>query len=208
LSRQQREAVGRFLTGIAAANGIIDRKEVSALRAAYRALDIGVDQLNELLEQSNRSSDEPIEVDPGDRSDQPGEAIPARAPAPSTIGLTFDEGLLKRLMAETEEVAAMLKQAMLDDTIPDISERQPVLPANDCRFESLHARFHAMLAQLLTRPAWPRTEFELLARSCSLMPDGALDAVNTWAYELFDDPIVVEQGDQLEVQIHLIETRR
>ena len=32
LAREQREAVGRFLTGIAAANGIIDRKEVSALR--------------------------------------------------------------------------------------------------------------------------------------------------------------------------------
>ena len=32
LTREQREAVGRFLTGIAAANGIIDRKEVTALR--------------------------------------------------------------------------------------------------------------------------------------------------------------------------------
>ena len=34
MTREQREAVGRFLTGIAAANGIIDRKEVTALRAA------------------------------------------------------------------------------------------------------------------------------------------------------------------------------
>ena len=35
LTREQREAVGRFLTGIAAANGIIERKEVTALRSAY-----------------------------------------------------------------------------------------------------------------------------------------------------------------------------
>ena len=39
------------------------------------------------------------------------------------------------------------------------------------------------------------------------MPDGAFDAVNSWAYEQFDDPIIVEQGDQLEVQSHLVESR-
>ena len=32
LDREQREAVGRFLTGLAAANGVIDRKEVAACR--------------------------------------------------------------------------------------------------------------------------------------------------------------------------------
>ena len=53
-----------------------------------------------------------------------------------------------------------------------------------------------MLSQLLSRPMWRRTEFESLARACKLMPDGALDAVNTWAYELFDDPIVIEQGEE------------
>ena len=66
LTREQREAVGRFLTGIAAANGIIDRKEVTALRTAYRALDIGVDQLNILLEEFRRASQEPVEVERGE----------------------------------------------------------------------------------------------------------------------------------------------
>ena len=39
------------------------------------------------------------------------------------------------------------------------------------------------------------------------MPAGALDAVNTWAYELFDDPIVIEQGEELHIQSHLVEDR-
>ena len=78
LTREQREAVGRFLTGIAAANGIIDRKEVTALRAAYRALDIGVDQLNRLLEEFRRASQEPVEVERADPDSEAGEAIPAR----------------------------------------------------------------------------------------------------------------------------------
>ncbi len=38
------------------------------------------------------------------------------------------------------------------------------------------------------------------------MPAGVLDAVNDWAFELFDDPILVELGDSLEIQTHLLET--
>ena len=92
LSREQREAVGRFLTGIAAANGIIDRKEVTALRTAYRALDIGVDQLNSLLDEFRRSSQEPIEVERGEPSAESGEAIPARGGRNRSDGFALDEG--------------------------------------------------------------------------------------------------------------------
>jgi hypothetical protein len=52
---------------------------------------------------------------------------------------------------------------------------------------------------------WSRAEFESLARACGVMPSGALDAVNTWAYDLFNDPILIEQDEQLEVQTHLVE---
>jgi hypothetical protein len=58
---------------------------------------------------------------------------------------------------------------------------------------------------LLTRPVWNRAEFDSLARDLKLMPAGALDAVNTWAYELFDDPIVAERGDELLIQSQLVE---
>ena len=63
-----------------------------------------------------------------------------------------------------------------------------------------------MLAQLLGRPTWARLEFNSLARSHNLMPSGALDAVNDWAFQLFDDPIVIEQGDQFQIQTQLLET--
>jgi hypothetical protein len=205
LSREQRETVGQFLTGIAAANGIIDRKEVTALRTAYRALDIGVDQLNNLLEEFRRTSQEPIEVERGETHAESGETIPARAQASRRDGFTLDESVLRRLMAETEKVAAMLGEAMREEGIVDESEQLSVAPLIDPRFQALDARFHAILAKLLSRPAWPRAEFETLARACGVMPAGALDALNSWAYELFDDPILIEQDEQLEVQSHLVE---
>jgi uncharacterized tellurite resistance protein B-like protein len=206
-SREQREAVGRFLTGIAAANGIIDRKELSALRTVYRALDIGVDQLNGLLEESRRASQEPIEVERGDPSAESGEAIPARSAVSGPAGLVLDESILKRLMAETERVAAMLGEAMRDESPTDESEQPTIAWAVDPRFDALDGRFHSILATLLTRRAWQRAEFESLARACNLMPAGALDAVNTWAYDRFDDPIIIEHGQELGIQSHLVETR-
>jgi len=210
LTREQREAVGRFLTGIAAANGIIDRKEVTALRNAYRALDIGVDQLNGLLEEFRRASQEPVEIQSGEQFSEQGETIPARPQAKTESGFTLDEGLLRRLMAETQAVAKMLGEAMRDENIAEEGEDRPtvpVVPLKESRFASLDIRFHSMLSRLLTRPVWCRAEFDSLAREFKLMPDGTLDAINDWSVGAFDDSIIVDQGGELEIQSQLLESR-
>ncbi len=210
LTREQREAVGRFLTGIAAANGIVDRKEVTALRAAYRALDVGVEQLNRLLEEFRRASQEPVEVERADPDSEAGEAIPARGRQPDGAGIALDEGLLARLLAETQAVAQILGEAMQDEFAADDDEgasATPVARVKDSRFESLETRFHAILSQLLTRSVWRRSDFDSLAREYKLMPGGALEAVNSWAYERFDDPIILEHGEEYEVQSHLVESQ-
>ena len=206
LTHDQREAVGRFLTGLAVAGGIIDSKEISALKNAYRALDVGVDELNMLIEESRRASGEPVEVERGEDSASLGEIIPPKPQSRSSAGIVLDDRRLSAILAETQIVIETLGKAMLD---PDSSKDSPeptTLPANDPRFEALDARYHAMLAQLLGRPVWQRLEFNSIARSHNLMPSGALDAVNDWAFELFDDPIVVEEGDQFQIQIHLLES--
>jgi len=208
LTREQREAVGRLLTGIAAANGIIDRKEVTALRNAYRALDIGVDQLNTLLEESRRASQEPVEVQGADETSEQGEVIPPKPKEQERGGFTLDRSLFRRIMAETEDVSVMLGKAMRNENVADEGQHQPTLPATpviDPRFGTLDTRFHAMLSQLLTRAVWLRTDFNSLARELKLMPDGVLDKINEWSLDAFDDPIIVDQGGELEIQSHLLE---
>jgi len=211
LTKDQRESVARFLTGIAAANGVIDRKEVTALRSAYRALDVEVDHLNKLLEEFRRASQEPVEVQRGDQTFAQGEPIPARPLATETGGFTLDEGLLRRLMADTQAVAEMLGEAMRDADSgagKEPGELATVAVSNDFRFDGLDVRFHAILSRLLGRQIWQRAEYESLAREFNLMPEGTLDAVNTWSYEVFDDPIIVDDGNEFEVQTHLWESQK
>jgi uncharacterized tellurite resistance protein B-like protein len=213
LTRQQREAVGRFLIGIAAANGNIDRKEVTALRSAYRALDIEVDHLNKLLEEFRRASQEPIEVQQADETSARGEAIPPKPKPQETGGFKLDQNLLRQLMADTKVVAQMLGDAMLngDRSLTD-EEGSPrpfqVIPLKDPRFGNLDVRYHNILSRLLTRPIRLRTDFDSLARELKLMPDGALDAINEWSFDTFGDPIIVDQGGELEIQSHLLESQQ
>ncbi len=159
-----------------------------------------------LIEESRRARDEPVEVEHGEDSDPLGETIPPRLQSRPSAGIVLDDRRLSAILAETQIVIETLGKAMLDPDTPEETSEPATLAANDPRFESLDARYHAMLALLLGRPVWQRLEFNSLARSHNLMPSGAFDAVNDWAFELFDDPIVVEQGDQFQIQIHLLES--
>jgi uncharacterized tellurite resistance protein B-like protein len=205
LTHEQRQAVGKFLTEIAAANGIIDRKELTALRSAYRALDIGVDELNSFVAEFRRRTLDPVEIQKGEERLDSGETIPAR-PEPGA-GIVFDARRLERIMRETQEVWVTLGNVMQceDEEVPQplpsvASERE-----YDPRFATLNPRFHRVMSSLLDRPKWRRAEFDALARSHNLMPAGALDSINDWAYSLFDDPIIVDYGDELEIDSRLME---
>ncbi len=64
---------------------------------------------------------------------------------------------------------------------------------------------HAQLLQeLLGKQEWPRDEYERLAASFKLMPDGAMETLNEWAYEKFDDAII-EDEDPALIHISIIQ---
>ncbi|MEA2592954.1 MAG: hypothetical protein QOD62_2785, partial [Actinomycetota bacterium] len=119
----------------------------------------------------------------------------------------------EKLMQETRQVASMLDVAMQSGGTDvgageEAEEHEPVpvppRPAADARFEGLDGRYRAILAELCTRPCWPRGDFEALVRRHSLMPSGTLDVINGWAYERFDDPILEGEGEDLIVHAQLV----
>ena len=218
LTVEQREAIGLFLVGVAAANGTIDRKEITALRSAYKALGVDVGILNQLLDEFRRAMREPVEVYRPTSPPQPGEAIPPRPDGGAAV--TLDENLLRRILGETHEVARMLGEAMReidpDESEPAITDipveplpppPPPLPPVTDRRFEGLDLRYHSALAELLTRTVWSKGDFEELVRRHSLMPSGTLDVVNEWAQDRLDDLIIEDGGDGLTVNTSLITER-
>lgn len=70
-------------------------------------------------------------------------------------------------------------------------------------FSGLDPRHARLLRELVERPDWPRTEFDRLAREFGLMPGAAMENLNAWAFDRFDD-LLVEEGDPVHVNLHLI----
>ena len=65
-------------------------------------------------------------------------------------------------------------------------------------------RSHAeLLARLAIQREWPRSAYEEIARACRLMPDGALEIINEWSFEKFDEPLI-EDGDVLTIELPLL----
>lgn len=96
LSRKHRQVVGEFLVGIAASDEEVCEAEIAALRIAYRTLEIDEEELDRLLlpyQPQNTGIDDP-----------------------DSSAVQIDPAVIAQIMAETREVAELLRQAMTDDS--------------------------------------------------------------------------------------------
>ena len=155
---------------------------------------------------SEKGLAEPVEVQPENRSTDTGEPIPPR-PGPGSP-LRLDEARVERLLRETRQVGHLLDEAMLEgqpeEEVPKVMPSGPANAAANGRFAGLVVRYHAVLAELGTRASWTRTDFETLVRKHSLMPSAALDVINEWSQDRFDELILEDKGDDLIVHAELV----
>src|SRR5262249_41512212 len=129
-------------------------------------LEIGVDQVNSLLEEFRRSSQEPIEVECAQAAVESGEAIPPRATASRSNGFALHQAVLRRLMAETEQVAEMLGAASRAEDAAEQAEQPSIwAPARPC-LAVLADACPAFCSTLLRPPGPTMVDFDFLATAC------------------------------------------
>lgn len=143
------------------------------------------------------AADEPVAVTPAVA--EPLHPIPARPPN----GL--DPERLARIRAETERSSAMLAEVFSDDEAPAPAEEDNQAGSADL-WAGLGVEYAGLATRLLVRPEWSREEFDSLARGAGLMPDGALESINEWAFDRFDEPLV-EDGDLIVVNAALLQNK-
>src|SRR5262249_35137684 len=108
--------------------------------------------------------------------------------------IALDTARLARTRAETAEVGRFLGKIFVDDqshAAVDEAAMSLTVSRSDSRpkFDGLDARYGVILAALDKRKSISRADFEELARSRNLLPDGTVEAINDWAYSKFDQPI-------------------
>lgn len=186
----QRRDVAEILVMVADADGVISPSEVKQLLRIYKLLDLDPDGVYSALHnQATTLSGCGIE-----------EAAPRSVPPPTDgAGLTADRRIVldqRRLAAaaaSTAEVAALLSDVFADDDAPESTPVPEPVPVDVRRlvsdFDGLDADHGVMLTELLKKPQWTRTDFDILAARMGLMPSAALDTINDYAYERCQEPL-------------------
>jgi hypothetical protein len=204
----ERGRIADLLVDVASAGGSQQPTEVAILERIYRQLDLDPERLYSGLHKASGAAplDEPLRV-PGDGQTS-GYAIPqaprplaGRADRPRVHAVPAAPPPVDRrakIRAETEEAAVLLAGVFGADE----SEALPEAPAVP-QVEALEPRLATLLQNLLERESWPRADFERLAREVSLMPGAALEDLNSWAFEKYDD-LLLEGDDPITVNRDIV----
>ena len=195
-----RHELGRLTLAIVGADGVIDPAEIEAIRKLYRILGLEAkDVYSELHELAAAPGPVTVFRPRGSGIEyvippQPEEAVAQDPLAP----IILDRERVSAIMADTARVSNVLHGIFSgdeDDTEDVRSEdMESTAPDRDERFAGLDARHRSLAGELIRQPAWTPETFEKLARQFGLMPSGALETINEWAFDRFDEALIEEDG--------------
>lgn len=183
------------------ADGHASPTEVKFLEKLYKTLGFPVDDVYASLHRGGVEVDAPVAVSKAEPSR--GVPIPERpAPAaPKSNVVEIDAARLERIKAETSAVSSLLADIFVEDTPP------PPVPvvsptSGPAAFKGLDEAHGDLLAAILSVGSIARGDFDDRARALRLLPDGAIETINEWGFETFDEP-VIEDDDDVAVAGHL-----
>lgn len=217
-SAEDRHQLGLVALSAASADVSVHPAEIKALQRIYKMLGLNEDGVLSDLHSAMAAPAglTAIQIAP---ATAPGFAIPKSPDALTKPGkpgeIHLDADRLKQIGESTQRVNEILSKVFTEEESEAAAEKnatamvteEPAAIAVDGEramgFDGLDTRYKGFLTELLTRPQWPRPELDMLARAHELMTDGALEAINEWAFDRHGDALV-EDGDPATIQRHVI----
>lgn len=210
LPQTDRERIAKFSLALVAADGVVTKEELKAIRRLYAALGFDRNQADaELAGLTAKPSqdEEPVSVVAASAGVR-GETIPTRSTDAAAKGLQLNREAINAILKDTSDVARMLAAAMTVETDdePKADKEVPAAPiaskmegtsASDPRLPS---QYEAFFQSLLRQPQWSRAELSAIAKQQGLMLAGAVDAINQWSTETNGGPLLYEDGDQFSLE--------
>lgn len=192
-----RHGLGRLAIAVVGADGVVDPAEIKAIQKLYRILNIEADGVYRDLH-ALATTAEPVTVFRPTAAD-PEYAVPPQPAEPAAdrrAPIVLDQERVAAIMADTTQVSNVLHAVFADDADEAEEERPDAKDADDRsdRFAGLDARHRGLAEELMRQPSWTPQEFEKLAGQFRLMPAGAMETINEWAFERYDAGLIDEDG--------------
>ncbi|ABD07245.1 conserved hypothetical protein [Rhodopseudomonas palustris HaA2] len=201
-SPAEREAIARAALTVVGGNEHVGPEEVKFLERLHKALGLPKERVYSELHRAAATaspSDEPVALTEEKRV--AGIPIPPQAevssipepPAPiaaeTSGGIQIDAEKLARTQRETQAVAKLLADIFTDEA----PEAEPVSQASATgrsAFEGLDTAHAELVEMLEIKGTVPRAEFDQRAKEMKLLPEGAIERINEWSFDLFDEALI------------------
>ena len=180
---EQQEALRAAVVAIAHADSTIHAEEVAGIEKIYKALGLDTALVYSDLH-AGEVADGPVRVKTAEEG-APGEAIPEDEPIAST---RLDSARIAAIRSDTERVSSVLGQIFSADEEMD-EDVVDTLPSVLVGLDPKHA---ALVRALVEQEHWSEQSFADLSQRHGLLPAGALETVNEWAFEHYDEALLDE----------------
>lgn len=198
LAHSEKEGIIRSATAAILADGHVAPDEVKFLERLYRALSRPVEGVYATLHRGSVVVDEPVAIMPEMRTTGiPVPPQPASSLASPVVKVEIDPARLERIRSETSAVSELLAGIFVEEPPEAIAPPSEIpVPASTVTYFAGLDPLHAALLELLVDSAiLPRDEFENAAKNLRLLPDGAIERINDWGFDRFEEPIIDDEAD-------------
>lgn len=200
---EEKQAIANAAIAVVGAGENVKHDEVRFLERLHKSLGLPSDGVYSGLHRKTKASDEPVPITVEKRVS--GIPIPKQTKTAeiAAASVRIDAGRLAQVQKETQAVSDLLTQIFVEDAETVTNSSPASLPADGTSaFEGLDEAHAELVEYLEIKVQITRQEFEERARSLKLLPDGAIEKINDWAFDRFDEPLL-EDGEQIIMDARL-----
>ncbi len=208
VGEEVRHGLGRLALAVVGADGVVDPAEIKAIQKLYRILGIESESIYRELHALGVTP-EPVTVFRPTSPDtkyaipaQPDESSATDEPVP----IVLDQERVDAIIADTTQVSKVLHAVFSDDEEDGAADREEASTTTDHSepFAGLDPKHQSLVAEVISRPSWSPQDFEKLAQHFGLMPSGALETINEWAFERYEAALI-EEEETFEVNPEIVD---
>ncbi len=193
-------ALRAAVVAIAHADSVIQSEEVACIEKIYKALGIDAGLVYADLHAGDVPNG-PVRVKAAE-TEAPGEQIPDE---PKAKAGSLDAARIAAIRNDTERVSSVLGEIFSTDE--DVSEEATAAHALPSSMAGLDPKHAMLVEQIIQREHWTDEEFDEIVGKQGLMPSGALEVVNEWSFDKFDEALL-DEYDGYDVSPDIAEALR
>jgi len=197
LGEQEKTAISRVMINVALADGAVGLGEMTQMEKLYTALGLDKGLLSSDVHSTSTSK--------GFASKGRGTGTPDPSVAPA---FELDESRLALHETETKDVQRLLGSIFVDSDDEGEAPAGDTGPPSVSSGDGLDAKHLELYEQMIANESWTRDALEGLCQPLGLMVDGALEAINDWAFDTVDAPVFDEDGDTIYVDLEIVQEIR